>query len=77
MMINHRNDVFARCELRSRMVNPAEVLPFKASNLVSNVDQPVSLLNFFEDFGLIVFSEVHLHEIACLTHLLRLLVCNW
>jgi hypothetical protein len=52
------------------MINPTEMLPLKPSDLISNVDQTVSLLNLFEDFGLVVFSEVHLHEIACLTHLL-------
>jgi hypothetical protein len=59
------------------MINPTKMLPFKPSNLVSNVDQSVSLLNLFEDLRLVVFSEVHLHEIACLIHLLRLFICNW
>ena len=58
------------------MINPTKMLPLKPSNLVSNINETVSLLNLFEDLRLVVFSEVHLHEIACLTHLLRLLVCN-
>ena len=76
-MINHRNDVITRCELRLRVVNASEVLSFEPCNLLSNVGQPIPLLHLLEDLWLVVLSEIHLHEISGFIHLLRLLVSYW